>query len=82
MGPVIDHQDRTSRKQNALGPITVDHAGITKGASRGLRPGRPAGRLEAETVEGAVVVHNYGHGGEGVMLSWGCAAEAVDLLTE
>jgi len=28
---VIDHQDRTSRKQNALGPITVDHAGITKG---------------------------------------------------
>jgi D-amino-acid oxidase len=47
----------------------------------GLRPGRPAVRLEAETVDGAVVVHNYGHGGEGVMLSWGCAAEAVDLLT-
>jgi D-amino-acid oxidase len=47
----------------------------------GLRPGRPAVRLEAETVGGALVVHNYGHGGEGVMDSWGCAAEAVALLS-
>jgi D-amino-acid oxidase len=47
----------------------------------GLRPGRAAVRLEAETVAGSLVVHNYGHGGEGVMHSWGCAAEAVALLT-
>jgi len=47
----------------------------------GLRPGRPTVRLEAERVEGALVVHNYGHGGEGVMHSWGCADEAVGLLT-
>jgi D-amino-acid oxidase len=47
----------------------------------GLRPGRPAVRLEAERVGGALVVHNYGHGGEGVMHSWGCAAEAVALLS-
>jgi D-amino-acid oxidase len=46
----------------------------------GLRPSRPAVRLEAERVGGALVVHNYGHGGEGVMHSWGCAAEAVALL--
>jgi D-amino-acid oxidase len=46
----------------------------------GLRPGRPEVRLEAEPIGGARCVHNYGHGGEGVMLSWGCADEAVALL--
>jgi glycine/D-amino acid oxidase-like deaminating enzyme len=42
----------------------------------GLRPCRPAVRLEAETLPGGRVLwHNYGHGGGGVTLSWGCAAE-------
>jgi D-amino-acid oxidase len=46
----------------------------------GLRPGRPAVRLEAETLPGGgAVIHNYGHGGAGVTLSWGCAAEVVRL---
>jgi D-amino-acid oxidase len=44
----------------------------------GLRPGRPAVRLEADPARG--VVHCYGHGGSGVTLSWGCAAEVVDLV--
>jgi D-amino-acid oxidase len=47
----------------------------------GLRPSRPTVRLEAEPVGDALVVHNYGHGGEGVLHSWGCAAEAAALLT-
>lgn len=48
----------------------------------GLRPGRPAVRLEAEPQPGGgLVVHNYGHGGAGVTLSWGCAEEVVSLLT-
>jgi D-amino-acid oxidase len=35
-------------------------------------------RLEAEVLaDGRQVVHNYGHGGAGVSLSWGCAAEAA-----
>lgn len=47
----------------------------------GLRPGRPRVRLEAEEASGgAVIVHNYGHGGSGVTLSWGCADEVVALL--
>lgn len=46
----------------------------------GLRPSREAVRLEAEEVGGARVVHNYGHGGVGVSLSWGCARAAAVLL--
>jgi D-amino-acid oxidase len=47
----------------------------------GLRPFRPEVRLEAETVSnGTTVVHNYGHGGSGVTLSWGCARDAADLV--
>ncbi|SOD63353.1 D-amino-acid:oxygen oxidoreductase [Streptomyces zhaozhouensis] len=47
----------------------------------GLRPARPAVRLEAERVrDGRLVVHNYGHGGCGVTVSWACAREAAGLL--
>lgn len=48
----------------------------------GLRPHRPAGvRLERDDrlLPGTRVVHNYGHGGSGVTLSWGCAKEAAGL---
>lgn len=45
----------------------------------GLRPGRDEVRLDVEEFGGARVVHNYGHGGCGVALSWGCAFEAADL---
>ena len=46
----------------------------------GLRPGRPVIRLEREQrPDGVTLIHNYGHGGAGVTLSWGCAAEVVEL---
>lgn len=45
----------------------------------GLRPWRREVRLEAEIRRGGTVVHNYGHGGAGVTLSWGCAEEAARL---
>ena len=41
----------------------------------GLRPARPAVRLERV----GDVVHCYGHGGAGVTTSWGCAADVVSL---
>ena len=44
----------------------------------GLRPYRPEVRLEAETLPGGRALwHNYGHGGAGVTLSWGCAREVT-----
>jgi len=46
----------------------------------GLRPGRPTVRLDTEDRDGRAVVHCYGHGGAGVTLSWGCAADVVDLV--
>ncbi len=46
----------------------------------GLRPGRAEIRLEAERRAGLTIVHNYGHGGAGVTLSWGCALETLDLV--
>lgn len=45
----------------------------------GLRPDRPSIRVEAERYGDVRVVHNYGHGGEGVSLSWGCASDATEL---
>jgi D-amino-acid oxidase len=49
----------------------------------GLRPGRPEVRLEREDVAGGVPrVHDYGHGGSGVTLSWGCAEETLRLARE
>jgi D-amino-acid oxidase len=46
----------------------------------GFRPARPAPRVEAEQLDGTTVIHNYGHGGMGVTLSWGSARAAADLV--
>lgn len=52
----------------------------------GLRPFRPFVRVESETVKSKVndellrIVHNYGHGGDGIALSWGTSEQAVKLI--
>jgi D-amino-acid oxidase len=46
----------------------------------GLRPYRKEGvRLEIDK-EVHSLIHNYGHGGEGFLLSWGCAVEIAELV--
>ena len=46
----------------------------------GLRPYRRNGfRVEREALNGKTLVHNYGHGGGGVSLSWGTSQLAIDL---
>jgi D-amino-acid oxidase len=51
------------------------------GHAAGLRPARSAVRLEAGRLpSGQRVVHDYGHGGAGVTLSYGCAQDVVALV--
>lgn len=50
------------------------------GARVGLRPVADAVDLRVHEVHGRPVVSNLGHGGAGVTLSWGCAAEVVGLV--
>lgn len=46
----------------------------------GLRPHRPSGFvLKAERLDGKIVVHNYGHGGSGMSLSWGTGQMAAEM---
>jgi len=46
----------------------------------GLRPYRPSGYVvRAEKVDDTLVVHNYGHGGAGITLSWGTSQLAVQM---
>lgn len=47
----------------------------------GVRPGRSSVRVEAESpAPGKLIVHDYGHGGAGVTLSWGCAGDVASMV--
>ena len=50
------------------------------GHKAGLRPGRTEIRLELEQhSDTCAIIHNYGHGGSGYTVNWGCAEEVVLL---
>lgn len=69
----------TPRERVRLAPVIVDESRIIR-VDVGLRPFRPHGfRVEREALGDKVLVHNYGHGGGGITLSWGTAKQAVDL---
>jgi len=49
----------------------------------GLRPHRDSGFvLRADKLDAKTLIHNYGHGGSGFTLSWGCAEEVFELTTD
>jgi D-amino-acid oxidase len=67
--------ERTARLQPELAGARL------VGAAAGLRPGRAAVRLERTAApDGRPLVHDYGHGGSGFTLSWGCADEVAALV--
>ena len=46
------------------------------GSWAGIRPYRPLVRVERE----GKIIHNYGHGGSGFTIAWGCAEEVASLI--
>jgi D-amino-acid oxidase len=47
----------------------------------GVRPFRSGSyRLEPESAGQKLLIHNYGHGGAGITLSWGCAQQVRDIV--
>jgi len=78
--PTYDREQERAiiRRCAALEPRVANAPILTRAA--GLRPGRPSVRLEPDEIDGRPVVHDYGHGGSGVALSWGCAREVAGLL--
>ena len=72
--------------RTALGPAPVCLPRVRVSENRiirtiaGLRPFRAAGFVvRAEPLGDKLLVHNYGHGGAGITLSWGSARLAADL---
>lgn len=48
----------------------------------GLRPSRHKIRVETEKLDDRLIIHNYGHGGEGYSFSWGCAKAVKDIINK
>src|SRR5688572_3652169 len=68
--------------QRRLAPVKVSRDRIIREVV-GLRPYRAEGFVvAAERLGDKLVVHNYGHGGAGITLSWGTASLAADLAHE
>lgn len=62
-----------------LPPVKVD-AGLVTRTVAGLRPYRRSGFVvRREQLGDTALVHNYGHGGGGITLSWGSSKLATDL---
>jgi len=68
--------------ERRFSPINVSRDRIIREVV-GLRPYRAQGFVvAAERLGSKLLVHNYGHGGAGITLSWGTATLAIDLLRD
>src|SRR5690349_19717543 len=62
-----------------LAPVNISYDRIIR-TTIGLRPHRPSGFvLKADKLDSKLLIHNFGHGGSGMSLSWGTASMATDL---
>lgn len=70
---------RTRTAQACLPRVEVEANRVIRTVA-GLRPYRPGGFVvRADPLGDKLLVHNYGHGGAGITLSWGTSKLAVDL---
>ena len=74
--------DRCRAMEPRLPPLTDEALSRLK-VKAGPRPKREAGvRLERQRQDDVTVIHNYGHGGAGFTVSWGCAFEVLSRVRE
>lgn len=79
---VIDRPSGSTRAARHFTPVNVSPERVIRTVV-GLRPFRPSGFVvRAESLGDKLLVHNYGHGGGGVTLSWGTAFLAAELVRE
>ncbi len=70
------------RRFSALAPVRADWDRVIR-TTVGLRPFRPAGfQLRADRLDETTVIHNYGHGGAGMSISWGTGQLAAELALD
>ncbi len=63
-------------------PVEVDWNRVIR-TTVGLRPHRPSGfTLRADRLDAKTVIHNYGHGGAGISLSWGTGRMAAEMALD
>jgi len=73
---------RAFAAERRFAPVNVSRDRVIREVV-GLRPYRPSGFVvDAERLGAKLLVHDYGHGGGGVTLSWGTASLAVDLARD
>ena len=73
---------RRTPRPLTLAPVRVSWDRVIR-TTVGLRPHRPAGFvLGAGRLDGKTLVHNYGHGGAGMSLSWGTGYMAAEMALE
>jgi glycine/D-amino acid oxidase-like deaminating enzyme len=79
---LINRNSRPFNVDRHFAPVKVSRDRVIREVV-GLRPYRAEGFVvEAQRAGNKLIVHNYGHGGAGMTLSWGTASLAVDLLSE
>ena len=78
LGEDLDQSEAIVRRCVAIEPALAHAKRL--GVRVGLRPCRPSVRLELQQLaDGGKIIHDYGHGGAGVTVSWGCADEVLAL---
>lgn len=70
------------RPARRLAPVRASWDRVIR-TTVGLRPYRPSGFvLDAERLDDKLLIHNFGHGGSGMSLSWGTGHMAAELALE